>query len=352
MMYRIFRPVFFLFSTEKIHGFVAWMMRLAYAIPPVRAFLRQLYCVHNPALEREFCGLKFSNPVGLAAGFDKNATLYNAFSTLGFSFVEIGTVTPEGQPGNPTPRLFRIVQDEALINRMGFNNNGVEAAVERLKRKRADILIGGNIGKNSSTPNENAPADYLECFRALYPYVDYFTINVSCPNISNMSELQDAGSLTAILSVIMEEREKQEEKKPVLVKISPDISFVHLDEILTVIEKMGVDGIVAVNTTTKRTDLTIGKEQLESIGRGGLSGKPLTWKALETINFIRQRTKGKLPVIGVGGIMTPEDAVNQIMAGATLVQIYTGLIYEGPALVKKINKAILEHSRSNSRKNV
>jgi len=344
-MYRFLRPLFFIFPPEAMHSFVAGLMRFVYCVPPLRAWVRSMFTVENPALEREFCGLKFSNPVGLAAGFDKNATLYRAFSTLGFSFIEIGTVTPKGQPGNPKPRLFRIVQDDALINRMGFNNKGVESAVKQLKRKRPDIIIGGNIGKNSATSNDDAPADYLECFRKLYPFVDYFTVNVSCPNVANLSELQNIGSLTGILTAVLTERDRQEYRKPVLVKISSDISFMHLDEILEIVEKMGVDGIVAVNTTIKRNDLTIGKEHINQLGTGGLSGKPLTWKALETVNYIRQRTKGQLPVIGVGGIMTADDAINMLNAGATLVQIYTGFIYEGPKLVKKINQAILKNSK-------
>ncbi len=343
-MYRTFRPIFFVFPPEAMHRLVAGLMRLAYSIPPLRAFIRNMFTVKSPVLEREFCGLKFSNPVGLAAGFDKDAKLYKAFSTLGFSFIEIGTVTPKGQPGNPKPRLFRIVQDKALINRMGFNNKGVDAAVEGLKGKRPDILIGGNIGKNTVTPNAEAPADYLECFKKLYPYVDYFAINVSCPNVANLSELQSASSLAGILTVIMEERDKQEQRKPVLIKISPDLSFVHLDEVLDIVEKMKVDGIIAVNTTIQRNDLTIDNAQVERIGRGGLSGEPLTWKALETVNYIRQRTKGKLPIMGVGGIMSAEDAINMLAAGAMLVQVYSGFIYEGPALVKKINKAILKKS--------
>jgi dihydroorotate dehydrogenase len=334
-----------------MHTFVSGLMRFAYSIPPVRAIIRSMFNYKHPSLEREFCGLKFSNPVGLAAGFDKDAKLYKSFSTLGFSFIEIGTVTPKGQPGNPKPRLFRIVQDGALINRMGFNNKGVDAAVERLKSSRPDIIIGGNIGKNTNTPNEEAPADYLYCFRQLYPYVDYFTINVSCPNVVNLSALQSTESLTGILSVIMEERDKQEQRKPVLLKISPDLSFVHLDEVLDLVEKMNVDGIVAVNTTTQRSGLTMDKEQVERLGWGGLSGKPLTWKALETINYIRQRTKGKLPIIGVGGIMSEEDAINHIMAGATLLQIYSGFIYQGPALIKRINKAIVQMQQKKAQSN-
>jgi len=308
-----------------------------------------LYCTNRPGLTREFWGLKFSSTVDLAAGFDKNAKYYKAFSMLGFSFIEIGTVTPKGQPGNPKPRLFRLIKDNALINRMGFNNKGADAAVEQLERtlpsfrKRAGdrhVVIGGNIGKNTATPNDDAPADYLECFRKLYPYVDYFTVNVSCPNVANLSELQNIDSLTGILSAVLTERDRQQTRKPVLVKISPDISLAHLDEILEISEKTGIDGIVAVNTATGRDDLSADSKQIEKIGKGGLSGKPLAAKALETVRYIRQRTDGRLPVIGVGGINTPEDAANMLEAGATLVQVYTGLIYEGPSLVKKINAAL------------
>ena len=342
MMYRLFRPLFFRFPPETMHSFVAALMRFVYGILPLRALVRKMFIVKHPTLECEFCGLKFSNPVGLAAGFDKNATLYKAFSMFGFSFIEIGTVTPKGQPGNPKPRLFRIVQDGASINRMGFNNNGVDAAVKQLKRKRPDVIIGGNIGKNTATANDDAPADYLECFQKLYPYVDYFTVNVSCPNVADLSELQNISSLSGILTAVLTERDRQKHRKPVLVKISPDISFVHLDQILDMVEKMGVDGIVAVNTTTKRNDLTIDSEQVAQLGQGGLSGKPLTWKALETVNYIRQRTKGRLPVMGVGGVMSVEDAINLIIAGASLIQVYTGFIYEGPSIVKKINQEIVK----------
>ena len=342
MLYRFLRRLLFVFPPEAMHGFVAGLMRFVDCIPPLRTLVRKMFIVKYPALEREFCGMKFSNPVGLAAGFDKNANLYKAFSTLGFSFIEIGTVTPKEQPGNPKPRLFRIVHDGAMINRMGFNNRGVDAVVENLKRKRPDIIIGGNIGKNTATANDDAPADYLECFRKLYPYVDYFTVNVSCPNVANLSELQNISSLTGILTAVLEERNRQEHRKPVLVKISPDISFEHLDEILETVEKMGVDGIVAINTTISRHNLSIDSKQVEHIGKGGLSGKPLTWRALEIVNYIRQRTNGRLPVMGVGGIMTVEDAINMLNAGAKLVQVYTGLIYEGPSFVKKINKAILK----------
>ena len=340
-MYRFFRPLFFMFSPEAMHGFVGGLMRFVYFVMPLRMLVSSFFAIKSPALEREFCGLRFSNPVGLAAGFDKDAKLFKAFSLFGFSFIEIGTVTPKGQPGNPKPRIFRIVNDSALINRMGFNNKGVDAAVEQLKRKRnRDVIIGGNIGKNTNTPNDNAPADYLECFKKLYPYVDYFTVNVSCPNVANLSELQNISSLTDILTTVLNERDRQNHRKPVLVKISSDISLEHLDEILDIAQKTGIDGIVAINTTTGRNDLTIGNEQIERIGNGGLSGKPLTQKALETVRHIRQRTNGKLPVIGVGGIMTPDDAKNMLNAGATLIQVYTGFIYEGPGLVKKINRAI------------
>ncbi|MDR1672460.1 MAG: quinone-dependent dihydroorotate dehydrogenase [Bacteroidales bacterium] len=344
-MYRFFRPVFFKFSAETMHGFVAGLMRLAYVIFPVRVLLRRYFCIRHPALEREFCGIHFANPVGLAAGFDKNATLYKAFSLLGFSFIEIGTVTPEKQQGNSKPRLFRIVEDGALVNRMGFNNKGVDAAVKHLKSSHPGIVIGGNIGKNTATPNADATLDYVQCFKKLYPYVDYFTVNVSCPNVAHLNELQNKESLTGILSAIVRERNQQEKRKPVLVKISPDLSIMQLKEILQIVEKEKIDGIVAVNTTTQRTDLASGEEYVKSIGNGGMSGKPLKWKALETINYIRQYTGGKLPVIGVGGIMSGKDAIDLIHAGATLVQVYSGLVYEGPTLVKKINQAVLQLSK-------
>ncbi len=344
-MYRIIRPFLFLFSPETMHSFVAGCMRIIYAIWPLRKLVASMYCVKNPVLERDFCGLKFSNPVGLAAGFDKNAKLYRAFSTLGFSFIEIGTVTPKGQSGNPKPRLFRIPQDEAIINRMGFNNRGVDHVVKNLRKKHPGIIIGGNIGKNTLTSNSDAPADYLECFIKLYHYVDYFTVNVSCPNVGDLCKLQETESLNEILSVIMAERKNQAIRKPVLLKISPDLSFSQIDDMLYTVEKMEVDGIVAVNTTTKRSELTVKKEKIEQIGKGGLSGKPLRWKALEVIHYIHQQTGGKLPIMGVGGIMSAEDAINQLTAGATLVQIYSGMIYEGPALVKKINRKILQSLR-------
>jgi dihydroorotate dehydrogenase len=340
-MYKFFRPLFFLFTPEMMHRFVGAMMRMVYLVPPLRKLICKWYSVKNPALEREFCGMKFANPVGLAAGFDKNATLFKAFSMLGFSFIEVGTVTPKPQKGNKKPRLFRIVSDNALINRMGFNNNGVDAAVKRLKRKFPNIVIGGNIGKNTQTPNDHAAADYLECFRRLYDYVDYFTLNVSCPNVANLSELQNLDALQTIMVAILAERNRHKHRKPVLLKISPDVTHEHLEDIITFVEESDIDGIVAVNTTVERNSLTVDSQKLNMIGNGGLSGAPLAQKAIDTVRFISQRTKGRLPVIGAGGIMKPADAINMLNAGATLVQVYTGMIYEGPLLVKKINEAIL-----------
>jgi dihydroorotate dehydrogenase len=299
-----------------------------------------MYCLNDSSLEREFCGLKFRNPVGLAAGFDKDAKLYNSLSMIGFSFIEIGTVTPVGQSGNPSPRLFRIKNDKALLNRMGFNNYGVEAAVRGLKGKRANVIIGGNIGKNTLTANEDAHTDYLKCFQTLYPFVDYFTVNVSCPNVVNLSALQNIDSLSKILSAILEERSSQEKRKPVLVKISADINFEHLDEVLELAQRIGIDGIVAVNTTITRKTLTISGKEIERLGNGGLSGRPITERAIEIVRYINKRTQGKMPIIGVGGIMSSQDAVNMLNAGATLIQLYTGLIYEGPTLVKKICREI------------
>jgi len=345
MLYRILKPLFFKFDPETMHSFVGGLMRFAYCVPPLRWLIRKMYCIEHPNLVRRFCGMKFSNPVGLSAGFDKNGTLFRAFSMLGFSFVEVGTVTPKGQVGNPRPRIFRIVEDEALINRMGFNNDGVYAAVKKLKGKRPkNLIVGGNIGKNTLTPNEHATDDYVKCFRELYEYVDYFTVNVSCPNVVNLSSLQNINSLKEILDELYNLRRffienYKWEHKPILLKISPDISKEHLNDILVLAKEIELEGIVAANTTTTRDNLS---EDVSHIGNGGLSGKPLTSKTLETVRYITKQTGGQMPIIAVGGIITPEDAILLLLAGATLVQVYTGLIYSGPGLVKEINKCILD----------
>jgi dihydroorotate dehydrogenase len=288
-------------------------------------------------METEFCGIKFPNKVGIAAGFDKNAEVFDMMADFGFGHVEIGTVTPKGQSGNPKPRLFRLKDDHALINRMGFNNKGLEEAVKRLKKRKNKVIVGGNIGKNTNTPNELAINDYLACFEGLYPYVDYITVNVSCPNITNLKKLQDQEELEKILQAIDLKRASTSIYKPVLLKISPDLNWDQIDETLAVIQRCHIDGIVAVNTTTIRKGLKTPENKVISIGNGGLSGLPLKDRSTEIIRYIHQKTKGKLPIIGVGGIENAEDAITKLEAGATLLQVYTGFIYKGPILAKSIN---------------
>jgi dihydroorotate dehydrogenase len=342
-MYKtLLRPVLFLIAPETIHNIINTIIKIFFAIPGIKELLKIFFREKNKKIVKNVFGLEFRNPVGLAAGFDKNGWIYNELSAFGFSFVEIGTITPEPQKGNEKPRSFRLARDKALVNRMGFNNIGVDRVIERLKRKKSKIIIGGNIGKNSITANKNAVNDYEICFEKLYDYVDYFVINISCPNIDNLTELQDVSSLEVILERIMKIRKEKNIYKPVLLKISPDLDRKKLDNIIKISENKGINGIVATNTTIKREGLITEKERVEEIGHGGLSGKPLKDKSTQIIRYINKKTKGKMPVIGVGGIMSPEDAIEKIEAGAELLQLYTGFIYEGPSLVKRINKAILK----------
>lgn len=342
-MYKvIIRPLLFLFPPETIHNLVNIILRIAFSIPGSRALAGCIFKIKDKKLVRNVAGLEFENPVGLAAGFDKNGLLYNELSSFGFALVEVGTVTPKPQSGNKRPRSFRLVKDRALVNRMGFNNVGVDRVIKRLKRKGSKLIIGGNIGKNSITANENAVNDYEICFNKLYNYVDYFVVNVSCPNISNLTELQDVDSLEAILGRLVKIRKGKEVYKPVLLKISPDLDNKKLDDVIKICEKLDINGIVATNTTIEREGLRTNKDRIERIGNGGLSGKPLKDKSTQIIRYIYEKTSGKMPIIGVGGIMSPEDAIEKIEAGATLVQLYTGFIYEGPFLVKRINRAILK----------
>ncbi len=340
-MYRyIIRPVLFLFNPEHIHGFLIGILKVIGITPGLKALLRVFFMSENEQLKRTVLGIEFKNPVGLAAGFDKNAEVFDVLDSFGFSFVEIGTVTPLSQKGNPKPRLFRLKKDKAIINRMGFNNNGIVSAVKKLKNRKGNIIVGGNIGKNTATPNEKANEDYIRCFNDLHPYVDYFTVNVSCPNVSDLRELQDKEVLLDLLSKLKEINSEKPEPKPILLKISPDLSFPQIDDTLTVIKETGIDGIVAVNTTTSRYNLSYSDEHIKKIANGGLSGKPLKDRSTEIIKYISDKTAGKLPIIGIGGIMNAEDALEKINAGASLVQIYTGFIYEGPSLIKKINRAL------------
>lgn len=342
-MYKLFRPILFWFSPERIHHIIVFWLKVMHYIPGARCLLRCIFAVNDKRLNTELFGLNFPNPVGMAAGFDKNAEVYNELGAFGFGFVEVGTVTPLAQKGNPKPRCFRLPADKAIINRMGFNNNGCEAAAKNLRRKRKNgLIIGGNIGKNTLTSNEKAAHDYEKDFICLYDYADYFVVNVSCPNISNLSKLQNKAELSEILTRLTEYRRFQDEYKPILLKISPDLSFEQIDDSLQTIAETGLDGIVATNTTTSRESLQTNAERVKQIANGGLSGAPLTKRSLEVVKYISQKTEGRLPIIGVGGIMTEDDAINMLKAGASLVQVYTGFIYEGPAFVKRINRRILK----------
>ncbi len=328
---------------ESIHHFVDHALKFVFSIPGMAWFTRKLCLIKDPKLQKNIFGIDFPNPVGFAAGFDKQATLYNHLSHFGFGFVEIGTVTPKPQPGNAKPRLFRLVKDEALINRMGFNNVGLDKFVNNLKKKKKKIIIGGNIGKNTNTPNETAKEDYIACFEALYSHVDYFAVNISCPNIKNLRELQNKESTIEILDDLMKINKGKEKLKPVLLKISPDLNEQQLNEVIEIVERTKIHGIIATNTTVERRNLETKKEIVEEKGSGGLSGKPLRDRSTEVIRYLSQKTQGEVPIIGVGGIHSPADAIEKLKAGASLIQIYTGFIYEGPFLAKKINKALLKY---------
>ena len=338
-MYKLLiQPILFWFNPEKVHYFTFSIIRNLSKIPGFSSLVKSLYLVNDKRLETEVFGLKFPNKVGLAAGFDKDAKLYKELSNFGFGFIEIGTVTPVGQEGNPKKRLFRLKEDQAIINRMGFNNGGVEAAVKRLKQNK-NVLIGGNIGKNKLTPNENAAQDYKICFEALFNYVDYFVVNVSSPNTPNLRELQDKVPLTALLTQLETLNSQHENKKPILLKIAPDLTNEQLLDIIDIVKETKIAGVIATNTTLSRKGLQ-SKDKMET---GGLSGKPLTNRATEVIKFLSEKSNKSFPIIGVGGIHSAQDALDKLEAGASLIQLYTGFIYEGPKLVKDINKAILKN---------
>lgn len=341
-MYKILiRPILFLFPAEKAHHITFQLLHIISKIPGKLFIIKKLFQVRSPSLEQEFAGLKFPNPVGLAAGFDKDAKNVPAWDALGFGFVEIGTITPLAQPGNEKPRLFRLKNDRAIINRMGFNNEGVEAAVQRLKKIRTKAIIGGNIGKNKVTPNEDALSDYLKAFEILYPVVDYFVVNVSSPNTPGLRELQEKEPLKKILNGLKEANKKQEKEKPILLKIAPDLSQAQLDDIVNIVRETSIEGLIATNTTISREGLSYSREYIESIGAGGLSGQPLTEKSDKVIHYLRKKLGPDILIIGVGGIMSAGDAVKKIKAGANLVQLYTGFIYEGPSLIRRINKKLI-----------
>jgi dihydroorotate dehydrogenase len=344
-MYSIIRSLLFLFDAEKVHYFTTSSLNKVLKFPFVKKLFNRLFVVNNKRLERKLFGLTFKNPVGLAAGFDKNATMFNDLAYCGFGFIEIGTLTPKGQAGNDKPRLFRLKSDKAILNRMGFNNDGVEIAIEQLKnRKHKDLIIGGNIGKNKVTPNEEANNDYLIAFEKLFPYVDYFVVNVSSPNTPNLRALQDKEPLMNLLSELKNANSKKSNPKPILLKIAPDLTNEQLDDVIEIITTTKTDGVIATNTTIDRNKLITPKTEVEKLGSGGISGKPLTKRSTEVIRYLHQKSNGAFPIIGVGGIHSAEDAIEKLRAGASLIQIYTGFIYEGPGLVKKINQQILKEN--------
>jgi len=346
-MYKlIIKPIFFLFKPERIHHIVFSLLKTLFSIPGIKGLVKSFSAVNNQKLERTLFGITFPNPVGLAAGFDKDAKLYEELSCLGFGFIEIGTLTPNAQPGNERPRMFRLPKDEALINRMGFNNAGVDAAVERLKGRNPNIIVGGNIGKNKVTPNEDAIQDYEICFEKLFDCVDYFVVNVSSPNTPNLRALQEKKPLKKLLLRVQELNLQHKKRKPILLKIAPDLTDHQLNDIIEIVKETCIDGIIATNTTISREHLQTTKTKLEAMGAGGLSGKPLTKRALEVVKYLSKKSNKAFPIIGVGGIHSAEDALDMLQAGASLVQLYTGFIYEGAGLIKKINKAIINNNET------
>ncbi len=349
-MYKLIRPLFFAFDPEKIHHFVTKSLKSFNKVPGGKNLSRAVFTIENSKLEREVFGLKFKNPVGLAAGFDKNAEMMGEMANLGFGFVEIGTVTPLPQPGNPKPRMFRLKEDQAIINRMGFNNLGMDAVAERIKRYRetltsksqtSNLIIGGNIGKNKITPNEDAVSDYVKCFDRLFELVDYFVVNVSSPNTPGLRELQEKEPLKKLLKTLQERNCKNKISRPILLKIAPDLSNEQLDDIIEIVQESGIAGVIATNTTISREGLQSPKNRNET---GGLSGKPLSGRATEVIRYLAEKSGKAFPIIGVGGIHSALDAQEKLDAGASLIQLYTGFVYEGPGLVKQICKALLKQN--------
>lgn len=339
MYKQIIRPILFRFDPEEVHYFTFSLIRNLSKIPGFSSLCKSMYLVDDKRLEREVFGLKFKNPVGLAAGFDKDAKLYQELSNFGFGFIEIGTLTPKPQDGNPKKRLFRLKEDSAIINRMGFNNGGVDEAVLRLMKNKG-VLIGGNIGKNKITPNEDAVKDYEICFDALFDHVDYFVVNVSSPNTPNLRELQDKKPLTELLQTLQNKNLAKPKQKPILLKIAPDLTDEQLLDIIDIVKDTKIAGVIATNTTISRDNL----QSENKVETGGLSGKPLTKRSTEVIRFLSEKSNKAFPIIGVGGIHSAEDAIEKLNAGASLIQLYTGFIYEGPDLVKAINKKILKNS--------
>nr|WP_262898192.1 quinone-dependent dihydroorotate dehydrogenase [Echinicola shivajiensis] len=339
----IMKPFLFRKGAEDAHHFTFSMTKLTFNLPLVKGIIKRMFYFEDPSLEKEVFGLKFKNPVGLAAGFDKDAKLIDEMSMLGFGFIEIGTLTPKPQDGNPQPRLFRLPEDESLVNRMGFNNGGVEGAISRLKSRKSKVLIGGNIGKNKVTPNDKAEDDYLICLKALHPYVDYFVVNVSSPNTPNLRDLQEKEPLKKLLLSIKEKNDQMDHPKPILLKIAPDLTDGQLDDIIAIVQETKIDGVIATNTTIDRSKLRTPQEKVEAIGAGGVSGKVLGKRSTEVIKYLAENSNHSFPIIGVGGIFSAEDAIEKLEAGASLVQVYSGMIYEGPALMKRIKKGLKKY---------
>ncbi|MCD6010682.1 MAG: dihydroorotate dehydrogenase [Flavipsychrobacter sp.] len=341
-MYALIRSLLFKIEAEKVHYMVMRRLTMLCSVGFIRSIIKSLFVIKHPSLETTVFGITFPNPVGLAAGFDKDAKYTDSLACLGFGFIEIGTVTPRAQPGNPQPRLFRLPADKALINRMGFNNHGAANAANNLHNRKERIIIGGNIGKNKDTPNEQATEDYEKSFMELYPVVDYFVVNVSSPNTPGLRALQDKAPLTELLRRLKELNRHQRANKPILLKIAPDLTNEQLDDIIDIVRTTGIEGIVATNTTISRDGLATPQAQVEAIGAGGLSGKPVTKRSTEVVKYIHTNSQGKIPIIASGGIFTAADAKEKLDAGAKLVQVYTGFIYEGPAITKNICKGLLK----------
>ena len=341
-MYKLFiRPFLFLFDPEKIHYVTFSLIRFLCKVPLMAFVFRWIYKIEDKRLERTLFGITFKNPVGLAAGFDKNAVLFNELANFGFGFIEIGTVTPKGQEGNPKKRLFRLKDDQGIINRMGFNNDGLEIAIQQLKKNKGKLIIGGNIGKNTQTTSAHYTRDYELCFKGLHPYVDYFVLNVSCPNVGSHAKLNDKSYLIELILAIQKLNKQEIIQKPILLKIAPDLNNNQLDEIIELVAETKIDGVIASNTSTTRNNLKASDRLLKEIGNGGLSGQPIKELSTRVIKYLAQNSNKAFPIIGVGGIHSAQDALDKIEAGADLVQIYTGFIYEGPGLIKQINKALL-----------
>ncbi len=340
MYKKIIRPILFKFNPELAHVMTMKGLKFLRKIPFARNLVRLIFKKDHPSLSREIFGITFPNPVGLAGGLDKNGECYNELSDFGFGFVEIGSLTVRPQSGNPKPRLFRVVQDRAIINRMGINNNGINAAIENLNKNHPEVIIAGNIAPNSTSQGEQVAEDYKNAFSLLYDFVDMFVINISCPNVEGLTKLQDVSSLSDIMDNLLNMRTVFDTYKPILLKLSPDLAHAQIDDILEYAMLSGIDGVVAGNTTRKRDGLTIPQSKIDEIGKGGMSGAPLYSKNLEMVKYIHEKTRGKLPIIGVGGIMTPEQAKEMLNAGASLIEVYSGFIYEGPGFVEKILKSL------------